>query len=377
MQNLLKYETLTQTMDDLPVGVGIFQVQDAKDLKSIRYIFMNKLLLHEMRKEREEVFGKFIVEVAPEAYEHQVGLNVIETYRDVAVNGGSVNLGTVKYENEEVAGTYECSVHHIQDNYVYVLLNNVTELMQSRKELSELNKNLEKEIQHRTAELVIRNQELEQFVYIASHDLQEPLRTVNSFTDLLVKEYKGKLDANAETYIRFISEASSRMRELVIGVLEYSRLGQKKQLNTIDCNTLVSNVLKDLTTIITESRAEFTIEDLPRIQGYETELRMLFQNLITNAIKFCKKNTAPQITISVSKKNAFWEFSFQDKGIGIADGYKEKIFNIFQRLNARKEFEGTGIGLAHCRKIVELHGGRIWVKSELGVGSTFYFTLPY
>ena len=160
MKDLLNLEILTKTMDDLPVGIGIFQVQDPNDLKSIRYIFMNKIILHEMRKKREEVFGKLIIEVAPEAYAHEVGLKVIETYRNIAVDGGSVNLGTVEYSNEEVAGIYECSVHHIQDNYVYVMLRNVTELDQSRKELAEINRNLEKMVQQRTAEVEQSKKEL-------------------------------------------------------------------------------------------------------------------------------------------------------------------------------------------------------------------------
>ena len=225
-------------------------------------------------------------------------------------------------------------------------------------------------------QLISKNQELEQFAYIASHDLQEPLGTVNSFVELLKDDYKGKFDENADKYLQFISQASTRMSQLIKGLLDYSLIGRNRELTTVDCNTIVRDIQSDLTTRIAETKAQIEIGDLPKVKGSEVELRLLFQNLIGNAIKFHKKDTAPRLKISAKRENGYWKFSFQDNGIGIDNNNKEKIFVIFHRVYSKSEYEGTGIGLAHCRKVVELHGGNIWVSSQPNEGSTFSFTIP-
>lgn len=357
MVDLLDKEILVKTFDDLSHGVGIFQVVDLNDIKSIRYIFMNKIILYEMRKTKEEVFGKRIIEVAPEAYEHEVGLQVIETYRKVAAEGGSINLGLVEYSNHMVAGVYDLSVHHIQDNYVYVMLRNVTELEQTKNELE------------------LKNKELNQFAHIVSHDLKEPLRTISSFTQLIEKRYKGKLDNQADEFLSFISVATGRMRSLIDDLLEYSSIGKRKEMMQVDCKKLVEVIQEDLQTKIKETNSIIEVGELPVVKGYETELRLLFQNLISNAIKFSKPGISPKVKISAKEQDG-WTFMVQDNGIGIADEHKDKVFGLFQRLHSRSEYEGTGIGLAHCKKIVELHKGNLWVVSEPGAGSTFYFTIP-
>ena len=220
-----------------------------------------------------------------------------------------------------------------------------------------------------------KNRELEQFTYVASHDLQEPLRTINSFTELMEEQYRGKLDDTADRYLAYIAQASTRMSALVKSLLDYSRIGRKRELTTVDCNEQLEAVQKDLEVSIVESNATFELGKLPQIKAYETELRLLFQNLISNAIKFRKPNTTPHITITAKKDNG-WTFAVQDNGIGIAENHKEKIFAIFQRLHSKSAYEGTGIGLAHCRKILELHDGEIWVDSQPNEGSTFYFSIP-
>ena len=225
-------------------------------------------------------------------------------------------------------------------------------------------------------ELKIKNKELEQFAYVASHDLQEPLRTTSSFVALLQKQYLGKMDDRADKYLNYISDASDRMKVLIKDLLDYSRIGTKGEPEKIDSNKILSNVLHDLTVATEEAKAEIRYQRLPEINGYPTEIKLLFQNLVINAIKFRKKDVAPQITINAIQVDGDWQFAFRDNGIGIARENNEKIFHIFQRLHTRTEYEGSGIGLSHCKKIVELHHGKIWVESAPGEGSAFYFTIP-
>ncbi|MGZ4039859.1 MAG: sensor histidine kinase, partial [Bacteroidia bacterium] len=223
-------------------------------------------------------------------------------------------------------------------------------------------------------ELESKNKELEQFAYIASHDLQEPLNTITSFASLLEEEQKDKLDAEAKTYLGYIKESSDRMTELITGILEYSRIGGKSSPEITDCNKILQEVLNDMKATLTEARAKIVFGDLPSLKAMPVELRVLFQNLISNAVKFRNKNTVPEINISAVREENYWHFTVKDNGIGIEEKYNEKIFIIFQRLNNTRSYSGTGIGLAHCKKIVELHQGKIWVESEPGKGSTFHFT---
>jgi PAS domain S-box-containing protein len=230
--------------------------------------------------------------------------------------------------------------------------------------------------QHEYAEdLKHKNIELEQFAYVASHDLQEPLRTVSGFVELLKRHYKDHADENVTKYINYITDASDRMRRLVQDLLDYSRLGRQRILEPIDCNLVVQEVLSDLTMSIQESLAVINIDPLPVISGYATEIKQLFQNLLSNSLKFRKPGVPPVISISVAPKEEHWQFHVTDNGIGIDEKYWERVFVIFQRLHTKNEYAGTGIGLAHCKKITELHNGKIWIDSTPGNGSTFYFTV--
>jgi ligand-binding sensor domain-containing protein/signal transduction histidine kinase len=239
------------------------------------------------------------------------------------------------------------------------------EAEKARYEAEQANKNLER-----------KNKELEQFAYVASHDMQEPLRTTSSYVDLLQKQYKGKLDEKADKYLSYIVHSADRMRVLIKDLLDFSRIGTKGKLEKVDCNIVLNEVLEDLAVAIQESGADIKICRMPVINGYPTELKLLFQNLIFNAIKFRKKDILPQIKIYMQKASGEWHFSVSDNGIGIDEKHSSKIFIIFQRLHSRSAYEGSGIGLAHCKKIVELHGGEIWLESEPGTGSTFHFTIP-
>lgn len=227
----------------------------------------------------------------------------------------------------------------------------------------------------RYTELEAKNREMEQFTYVASHDLQEPLRTVHSFANMLSLKYTDKLDEEGKMYLRYMLQSSTRMMELIKGLLYYSRIGKERVLEEVDCNDMVADVLKDLSLKINETGAEIQVETLPVIMAYPIELQVLFQNLISNALKFVALGTKPSVKIKAQQVPLGWQFSVADNGIGIADKDKEKIFIIFKRLNNSADYDGTGIGLAHCKKIVELHNGNIWVDSAPGIGSTFNFTI--
>jgi len=225
-------------------------------------------------------------------------------------------------------------------------------------------------------ELVLKNRELEQFAYVASHDLQEPLRTTAGFAELLQKQYMGRLDEKADKYLHFISDATDRMKTLIKDLLDFSRIGAAVELKKVDCNEIVKEMLDDISTAITEADASVVCGELPKLYGYSTELKLLFQNLVINAIKFRRGGVKPLVKIAAVKVDTYWEFSVNDNGIGIEMEHSERIFQIFQRLHTRTEYKGSGIGLSHCKKIVEIHHGKIWLQSQPGKGSTFYFILP-
>ena len=232
------------------------------------------------------------------------------------------------------------------------------------------------ELARKAEELARSNAELEQFAYVASHDLQEPLRMVASYTQLLARRYKGKLDADADEFIDFAVDGANRMQHLIQDLLSYSRVTTKGKALCLTqaeaaCNSAVTNLLQS----IQEANASVRVAPLPAVLADATQLTQLFQNLIGNAIKY-RDERKPEIQVSASPNGAEWVFSVQDNGIGIEPQYFERIFQMFQRLHTRKEYSGTGIGLAVCRKIVERHKGRIWVESQTGQGSRFLFTIP-
>jgi light-regulated signal transduction histidine kinase (bacteriophytochrome) len=223
------------------------------------------------------------------------------------------------------------------------------------------------------------NAELEQFAYVASHDLQEPLRKVASFCQLLQQRYGGQLDDRADQYIGFAVDGARRMQDLINDLLAFSRVGRMENPHTdVDCDALVARVRVDLARAIEESDAVIEAGALPTVRGDAGLLRLVFQNLFANAIKF-RGDPAPAIEVTAEREDGFWRFRVSDNGIGIDHEYAERIFVLFQRLHPRTQYEGTGIGLAMCRKIVEYHGGRMWLDTDQAAareGSIFYFTLP-
>lgn len=257
----------------------------------------------------------------------------------------------------------------------YVLKDHLTRLPESvRKALWE--KQLREENKHAQEELERSNRELEQFAYVASHDLQEPLRMIASYTQLLADRYRGKLDEKADRYIHYAVDGATRMQTLIDDLLTFSRVGRQGiVLQNADCNESVQMACKNLEHSIQEAGAQVVHDRLPVIVADGRLLVQLFQNLISNSIKFHGPE-APHIQVSAEKQKREWVFAVTDNGIGIAPEHAQNIFGIFKRLHTHDEYPGSGIGLSICKKIVEQHGGRIWVESALGEGATFKFVLP-
>jgi PAS domain S-box-containing protein len=221
------------------------------------------------------------------------------------------------------------------------------------------------------------NEDLERFAYVSSHDLQEPLRTIVTFTQLLERKYVGRIDPEADEYIRYIVDAGRRMQDLIHDLLEYSRITSKAQeLQPVRTEEVLAQALLSLNPIIKEESATITYDLLPVVQADPQQLRQVFQNLISNALKYRREDEPPRIRISAERTGDMWQFNIQDNGLGIEPQYFDRIFVIFQRLHTRDQYVGTGIGLAIVKRIVERQGGRIWVESEVDQGSTFHFTIP-
>ena len=234
---------------------------------------------------------------------------------------------------------------------------------------------MEEQLKQVLSELERSNKDLEQFAYVASHDLQEPLRMVASYTQLLARRYKDKLDADANDFINFAVDGANRMQTLINDLLTFSRVGTRgKPFVATDINLILERICKNLEVSIQESGAVIAYDSLPTLNVDKTQIEQLFQNLISNAIKF-RNEKSPDIRVRAEQKEKKWQFSISDNGIGFKPEYKDRIFTIFQRLHGKEEYPGTGIGLAICKKIVERHGGQIRVESEVGKGATFYFTI--
>jgi PAS domain S-box-containing protein len=253
----------------------------------------------------------------------------------------------------------------------------ITERRQIEERTRRLNEELEQRVQERTSALQVSNAQLQQFAKIASHDLQEPLRSVEGYANLLEKRYRGKLDSDGDEFIDFIQEGIKRMLELIQSVLRHSSIESSdvKQMSVVDMRKVLKEVLENLRVAIEETQSTVLVGDLPNVQANRTEMVQLFQNLIGNAIKYHGKE-APIIKVSCEENVHELVFSVEDNGIGIESKYADKIFDMFARLHGKTQFKGTGIGLAICKKIVETHCGRIWIQSEPGKGSIFIFTLP-
>ena len=308
-----------------------------------------------------------------------VGRSVFELYRDVPVIGESVRRALdgaifstmIEVENMTFEATFS-PLHDASDVVIGVtgVAHDITERRHAQREL-----------EHAAAELRRSNEELEQFAYVASHDLQEPLRMVASYTQLLQRRYADQLDGTANEFIEFAVDGAERMQHFINDLLHYSRVGtQRRAFERVELGAVFETALKNLTVSIQETGASVAADLLPAVRGDERQLLQVFQNLIGNAIKFHKPGEPPRVRVSAQREQSedgpCWRIDVADNGIGIDPQFFDRVFAIFQRLHSREEYSGTGIGLAICKKIVERHGGRIWVTSGGGSGSVFSFTLP-
>ena len=285
---------------------------------------------------------------------------------------------------EGFVSDYALEIQHRNGSITPVLYNasvykdesgEVIGIFAAARDITELKK-AEKILKLKLEELARSNAELEQFAYVSSHDLQEPLRMITSYLQLLQRRYQGKIDDKADKYIYYAVDGAARMQVLINDLLEFSRVTTKaREPEPTNSELVLNQVLSNLELYMKENKATISHDLLPEVMADNTQLAQVLQNLIVNGIKF-RSEKAPKIHISAEKKAKEWVLSVQDNGIGIDPQYSEKIFEVFKRLHKKEEYPGTGIGLAVCKKIVERHGGRIWVESELGKGSTFYFTLP-
>jgi len=324
---------------------------------------------------REELVGKRIEALVPQrhASHHEKYRRQYFENPEPRPMGQGRDLFGLKKNGEEFP--VEISLNYFENDEGKFFISYVVDITQRKSAENQLLK-AHRELKQKAIELKQSNEELEQFAYVASHDLQEPLRMVASYTELLARRYRDKLDEDANDFIGYAVDGARRMQKLLNDLLQFSRVGTRaKPFKPVDIQEVVGHAIQNLDYFINENNAEIIINsDLPRLSVDQTQLTQLFQNLLHNAIKF-RGETRPHIQVNAEEQENHWRFSVADNGVGIPEQYQERIFVIFQRLYNRDEYEGSGIGLAICKKIVERHDGSIWMESIPGKGTTFYFTI--
>ncbi|TVR12596.1 MAG: PAS domain S-box protein [Balneolaceae bacterium] len=357
------------TLNNLPIGIAVNTINDG-----IATLFNKKFIeIYGWPEEKLKSIDSFFKHVFPNPeYRNRIKNQVISDLSSgdpEKMQWSSIEITTQSGEKRIINAK---NIPLFGQNLMISTVLDVTKEKKAENELIQLNEDLEKHAR----ELAISNAELEQFAYVASHDLQEPLRMVNSFLTQLEKKYSDQLDDKAKQYIHYAVDGAKRMRQIILDLLNYSRVGKKTHMQKeINLNRLLDEITVLERSAIKETDASITWDKLPVIHGAETPIQQLFQNLINNALKYHKPGVPPAIHISYKEFAEKWHFTIKDNGIGIDEQYRENIFTIFQRLHTQDEYAGTGIGLAIAKKIVENHDGTIWVDSKEGKGSSFHFTI--
>jgi PAS domain S-box-containing protein len=369
-------EKLRLFIERAPTALAMFDSE-------MRYLAVSRRWMTDYRLEDQDIIGRSQYELFPGVPDrwkaiHRRGLagEIVRAEEDRF----ELMDGAVRWLRWEVLPWHAASG---DIGGIVVFTEDITERKRAEDELRKARDELELRVEERTkqlrlsnAELARSNADLQQFAYVASHDLQEPLRNITICLEILERKYKDHLDADADQYIRHAVDSAARMKTLIVDLLAYSRVATKlKPPERIDCEQILDLTLNNLSSAIAEAGVTITRDPLPTIFGDDTQLLQVFQNLIQNAIKF-RRTESPLVHVSAQRNGHEWIFSVKDNGIGIESEYLDKIFVIFQRMHKRSEYDGTGVGLAIAKKVVERHGGRIWVESEQGVGTTFYFTMP-
>jgi len=352
------YESLIKAQSEMGLGLTI------SDNKKI--IFANEALYKMYGYGEDEVFNmsSFMDLLVPEDREK---LTAQFKKRLSGFENSESDMGEAAIVRKD--GT----IINIEYSVKIVKMDGRTQVLSVARDIT-ARKQAQEELKNKAEELIRSNKELEQFAYVASHDLREPLRTISGYVQLLKTRYKNQLDEDANDFINYTVDGVQRMDKLINDLLAYSMVSKKQEKVWVDCSEILETVTTNISDIIRENKVKITFDNLPIVKSSSLLMIQLFQNLITNAIKF-HSDKPPQINIFVKEHEKEWLFSVQDNGIGLDEKYAEKIFVIFQRLHTRDVYEGTGIGLAICKKIVEQHGGKIWLESKLGQGTTFYFTI--
>lgn len=351
--------------ENMTTGFALHEMiyDDHGDPRDYRYLEVNPAFEELSGTPASQIVGRTIRELYPDAPSDWV-----DKFGDVARTGKPIRYQSYA---EPIGRYFDTLAYSPRANQFALIISDVTDEQKSR----EMRERLWSELELKNTELERSNKDLDDFAYIASHDLQEPLRMVSSYTQLLAKRYGPQLDGDARDFIQFAVDGAGRMQELIKSLLSYSRIGREATApGSVDCNEVIADVMQNLKIALDESGAVITSDHLPTLRAHRVQLLQLFQNLIGNAVKFRGKEP-PQIHIGLEREGDLWHFRVEDNGIGIDPEYFDRIFMVFQRLHHREQYEGTGIGLAICRKIVERQGGRIWVTSHTGLGSTFHFTL--
>ncbi len=352
-----RYYNLFNTIDE---GYCIIEMIFDAQGRPADYRFLEVNTAFEKQTGLHEAEGKLMRELAPDLEAHW-----FEIYGKIALTGEPARFVNEARALNRWYDVYAYRVGRPEDRQVAILFNDITERKKAEGQLKQINEEL-----HRS------NTDLQQFAHVASHDLREPLRAINGFMELLQQQYKDKLDEKAIEYINYATAGAKRMDDLLTGLLAYSRIqtkGQKKA--TISAQAAFNAAVTNLRASITESKAAITSDTLPSVEADGVQFTQLFQNLIGNAIKF-RTDKKPQIHVGCKRQENAWQFWVRDNGIGIDPQNHERIFDIFRQLHPRDKYPGFGVGLAICKRIVERHGGKIWVESQLGKGTTFYFTIP-